>query len=31
MLHDFLWTLGATPSGAVIIDEIADAVKKAGS
>ncbi|WP_433504303.1 alpha/beta hydrolase [Pseudonocardia halophobica] len=31
MLHDFLWTLGATPSGAGIIDEIADAVRKAGA
>ncbi|MEK6442789.1 alpha/beta hydrolase [Pseudonocardia sp. T1-2H] len=29
MLHDFLWTLGATPSGAVIIDDIAAAVTAA--
>ena len=31
MLHDFLWTLGATPSGAPILDEIVDAIGRAGS
>ncbi|MDN5915390.1 MAG: alpha/beta hydrolase [Pseudonocardia sp.] len=29
MLHDFLWTLGATPSGAVIIDDAVAALKAA--
>lgn len=28
LLHDFLWTLGATPVGAPILDEVADAVRK---
>ncbi|MBW0106762.1 alpha/beta hydrolase [Pseudonocardia sp. KRD-291] len=29
MLHDFLWTLGATPSGAGIVDDAAAALKAA--
>ncbi|MFP5070519.1 hypothetical protein ACLFMI_12730 [Pseudonocardia nantongensis] len=30
MLHDFLWTLGATPAGTPIMDEISGAIRKAG-
>jgi acetyl esterase len=31
MLHGFAWTLGATPSGAVMIDDLAEAFRKATS
>jgi acetyl esterase len=29
MLHGFAWTLGATPSGAVLIDDLASAFREA--
>jgi len=28
MLHGFAWTLGATPSGAALIDDLADAFRQ---
>jgi hypothetical protein len=29
MLHGFAWTLGATPSGAILIDDLATAFRGA--